>query len=348
MNHSAKMSKPLLLMDQHFRQVEELFRPSVFASLASLCRIVGGVNWQMAREDFLDNLPAAQFVVASKPELALAEIKSARDLRAVIEVSGTFQTGLDYDACFERGIEVLSCAPGFRHSVAEMTLGLMLAGARGIVEEHERFRQGSERWLDDNLGTDFSLYDQTIGFVGFGSIARECARLLGPFSPRIKAFDPWLRASGSDAGSVELCDLEEVATTCRCVVVAATPTDENYQLVSRSLIEKMPRGTLVVVVSRAHLVDFDALVEAAEEGRLRVASDVFPHEPVPRRDPLRETGNVVWSPHRAAAVEGGRHPIGDMILHDIQSILSGRPERQLQRAAPDTVRKIIRAPLAAD
>ncbi|WP_299482632.1 NAD(P)-dependent oxidoreductase [uncultured Roseibium sp.] len=348
MNHSVKMSKPLLLMDQHFRQVEELFRPSVFATLGSLCRIVGGVNWQMAREDFLDNLPTAQFVVASKPELALAEIESARDLRAVIEVSGTFQTGLDYDACFERGIEVLSCAPGFRHSVAEMTLGLMLAGARGIVEEHERFRQGSERWLDDNLGTDFSLYDQTIGFVGFGSIARECARLLGPFSPRIKAFDPWLRARSVEVGSVEFCDLEEVATTCRCVVVAATPTDENYQLVSRSLIEKMPRGTLVVVISRAHLVDFAALVEAAEEGRLRVASDVFPHEPVSRRDPLRQAGNVVWSPHRAAAVEGGRHPIGDMILHDIQSILGGRPERQLQPAAPDTVRKIIRAPLAAD
>ena len=341
------MPKPLLIMDQHFRQVEELFRPSAFETLGGLCRVQGGVNWQMAREDFLSHLPDAEFVVAAKPELDRTEIDAAKKLRAVIEVSGTFQMGLDYDACFERGIEVLSCAPGFRYSVAEMTLGLILAGARGIVDEHERFRHGSERWFHDNAGTDFSLYGQSIGFVGYGSIARECARLLDPFAPRIKAFDPWLRAAGADFGSVEFCDLEEVVTASRCVVVAAAPTEENYQLVSRSLIGKMPKGTLVIVISRAHLVDFEALVEAADEGRIRVASDVFPHEPVPKRDPIRQAENVIWSPHRAAAVEGGRHPIGDMILHDIQAMMCGSPDRQLQPASLETVRKIIRAPLAA-
>ena len=109
----------------------------------------------------------------------------------------------------------------------------------------------------------------------------------------------------------------------------------------------MQRGTLVVVVSRAHLVDFDALVEAADEGHVRVASDVFPREPVARRDAIRQAENVIWSPHRAAAVEGGRHPIGDMILHDVQAMIAGSPTRQLQPASLDTVRKIIRAPLAA-
>ena len=56
----------------------------------------------------------------------------------------------------------------------------MRAG-RGIVDEHERFRTGSERWLNDNAGIDFSLHGQTVGFVGFGSIAQECTRLLQPF-----------------------------------------------------------------------------------------------------------------------------------------------------------------------
>ncbi|QFT30584.1 NAD(P)-dependent oxidoreductase [Roseibium porphyridii] len=341
------MSKPTLIMDQHFRQVEELFRPSAFAELKTLCDVHGGVNWQMARDDFLDRLPDAEFVVASKPELDRAEIDAAPNLRAIIEVSGTFQIGLDYEACFARGIEVLSCAPGFRYSVAEMTLGLILSGARSIVDEHERFRRGSERWFHDNIGTDFSLYGQSIGFVGFGSIARECARLLAPFSPRIKAFDPWLKASSTDAEGADFCDLEEVVTTSRCVIVAATPTEENYKLVSRSLIEKMPKGTLVIVISRSHLVDFEALVEAADAGRIRVACDVFPREPVPQRDLLRQSENVIWSPHRAAAVEGGRHPIGDMLVHDVKAILEGVPERQLQPASRETVRKIIRAPLVA-
>ena len=301
----------------------------------------------MSRETFLANLPNAEYVVAATPQLTREEIAMAQNLKAVIEVSGTLQAGLDYEACFGRGIEVLSCAPGFRYSVAEMTLGLMLAGARGIVVEHERFRNGSERWLDDNIGTDFSLFGQSISFVGYGSIAREAARLLDPFSPQIKAFDPWLKESGHASDGIVFCELEEALTTCRCVVIAAMPTEENFQLVSRDLIRKIPQGTLVVVISRAHLVDFDALAEAAERGQIRIASDVFPQEPVSKRDPLRQIENAIWSPHRAAAVEGGRHPIGDMILHDIAAIRDGRPERQLQSASLETVQKIIRAPLVA-
>ena len=338
------MAKPLLVMDQHFRQVEELFRPSAFAELGTLCKIHGGVNWPMDRNAFLDALPKAEFVVAARPELTRLELDTAPELKAVIEVSGTFQTGLDYDACMERGIEVLSCAPGFRRSVAEMALGLMIAGGRGIVDEHERFRAGSERWFNDNIGTDFSLYEQAIGFVGFGSIAQECMRLLQPFTPQVRAFDPWLESSGASFEGVDFVELEEVLTACRCVVIAAVPTDENYQLVSRGLIEKIPHGVLVVVISRSHLVDFDALVEAAEAGRIRLASDVFPREPVSKRATWRQAQNVIWSPHRAAAVEGGRHLIGDMIVHDVQAILSNSRTRHLQVASLDTVRKIIRAP----
>ena len=340
-------AKPIAILDQHFRAVEELFTPDAYARLQSLCTIHGGLNWPMRREELTALLPRTTFLVAARPMLDLAELEAAPALRAVIEVSGTFQTGLDYDCCFARGVEVLSCAPGFRYSVAEMTLGLILAGGRGIVSEHERFRQGFERWFDDDVGRGFSLYGQTIGFVGYGAIARECARLLAPFNPRIKAFDPWLKASGRDTGEATLCELEEVMTSCRCIVVAASPTDENYRMISRKLVEKIPQGTMVVVISRAHLVDFEALFDAAQEGRIVLASDVFPDEPVSWHDPIRSGHNVIWSPHRAAAVEGGRQPIGDMIVDDIAAILDGRPERRLEPASPATISNIIGAPLAA-
>lgn len=340
-------SKPLVIMDQHSRRLEELFRPAAFAELQSRCEVVGGVNWPMQRQAFLARLPEAEFVVAARPVLDRGNLDMATRLRAVIEVSGSFEEGLDYDACFERGVEVLSCAPGFQYSVAEMTLGLLLAGGRGIVREHERFRQGSERWFHDDVGHSFSLYGQTIGFVGYGAIARECARLLAPFEPKIKAFDPWLKASGHGTGHAALCALEEVMTTCRCIVVAASPTDENFGLVSRELIDKIPDGTMVVVISRAHLVDFEALFEAADAGRIVLASDVFPKEPPSRHDRIRRGENVIWSPHRAAAVEGGRQPIGDMIVHDIAAMLEGRSERRLQPASPATIGKIVRAPQAA-
>lgn len=340
--------KPLLLLDQHFRTISELFREEVLTALKSMFDVHGGYEGPMDRNEFLSWLPATEVIVAAKPEMDATELALAKNLRAVIEVSGTFQDGLDYDYCFKNGIEVLSCSPGFCQAVAEMTLGLLLAGCRGIVEEHERMRIGEERWLDDHVGRDFTLHRQSIGFVGFGEIARECTRLLEPFSPTIKVFDPWISSKSASLDRVGFCELEELFSTCRAVIVAASPTDENYRLVSKSLIDRLPSGAVVVLASRAHVVDFDALVGAANSGKIRFAADVFPSEPLEQTSLYRSAGNVIWSPHRAAAVDGGRQPIGDMILRDCKNILNGHPGRSLKAADRSTVYHIIRAPLVTD
>ncbi len=348
MLQTTQDGKPVLIMDQHWRKVEELFSPSAYEHLSNLATIIGGVNWPMRRNDFLSYLPQASFVVAATPHLSQQEMVSAPNLKAVIEVSGTFAEGLDYQHCFDTRIEVLSCAPGFQKAVAEMTLAMILAGGRGLIDQHERFRVGHEHWLDDRIGHDFSLYKQTVGFVGFGAIARETSRLLSPFESNIIAYDPWLAEHSTGASDLPvLVGLEDLVAQSRCIVIAASPTEENYQLINASLIAGMRPGTLVVLASRAHLVDFDAMVAAADAGHIRFATDVFPAEPVTPHEPVRRASNVILSPHRAAAVEGGRHPIGDMIVHDIENILEGRPNRRLQSANPNRIESILRAPTVA-
>ena len=86
----------------------------------------------------------------------------------------------------------------------------------------------------------------------------------------------------------------------------------------------MQAGTLVVVISRSHLVDFDALVQAAADGKIRVAIDVFPSEPVAPTTRFANDAkrHPVATPRRGRP--GGRHPMGDMIVHDIDNILAGR------------------------
>ena len=91
---------------------------------------------------------------------------------------------IDYQACADRGVEILSCAPGFRSAVAEMVLAMTLSAARGLVREHEAFRTGKERWLEDCAQTDFTLFNASVGFVGFGQIAQEMTRLLAPSERR--------------------------------------------------------------------------------------------------------------------------------------------------------------------
>jgi phosphoglycerate dehydrogenase-like enzyme len=168
-------------------------------------------------------------------------------------------------------------------------------------------------------------------------------RLLQPFSPRIAAFDPWLEAEKMTVPGIELMSLDELIDHSRCIVIAATPTDQNRGLVDQSAIRRMKRGTLVVLISRAHLVDFDALMKAAHDKHIRVAIDVYPSEPVPPGDPVRSLPNSILSPHRAAAVEGGRQLIGRMIADDISEMIAGGEPRQLQKARPGYVEHIVAA-----
>ena len=332
--------KPLLIMDQHFRRLEELFRPRSYSALTDLCHVEGGQNWPM-HPDRVDALMAdASFYVAAFPQLSAGQIGKAQNLRAVIEVAGGFNDGLDYGSCFKNGIEVLSSAPGFRQSVAEMTLAMALAGGRGLVREHEAFRTGGERWLDERSDTDFSLFGADVGFIGYGQIARETARLMAPFSPTIRAHDPFL--TSADPG-VELCDLLTLVENSRVVIMAAVPSEETRNLLNAGLINRLQKGALVILISRAWCTDFPALVDAAASGNISLATDVFPAEPMRKDDPLRQASGVILSPHRAAAVKGGRHLIGDMIVDDIRAILEGRNERRLKTADPTQIASMVAA-----
>lgn len=277
-------------------------------------------------------LPRASFLISARPVVDADALGRAPNLRGIVEVSGAFPESIDYAACAASGVEVLSSAPGFRNAVAEMAVGLMLAAARGIVQEHEAFRAGAESWLEDHAGRDFTLYGAPIGFVGFGSIAREVARLIAPFTPKLSVYDPWLKPGTAIEYGVELVDLPELMRASRCVVVAAAPTRENRGLINRHLISLLPQGALLVLISRAHLVDFDALEAALASGHIRAAIDVFPIEPAPAGAPLRREPNAILSPHRAAAVEGGRQLIGKMIVADIERMMAGDVPRDLQRA----------------
>ena len=163
---------------------------------------------------------------------------------------------------------------------------------------------------------------------------------MAPFSPRFVAYDPFLSDTGSE---VTYCDLETLVEQCRVVVMAAVPSRETRNLLNCELIGRLQKGALVILISRAWCVDFPAVVEAAEAGRISLATDVYPSEPVRPDDPLRRTRNVILSPHRAAAVPGGRHLIGDMILDDVLAILDGRPERRLKRADPGQVSSLVAA-----
>lgn len=336
-----------VLLDPNWRRMDELFRSDDLATLSAEHDLVWAKDEKMPEAALQAELAGIDVLIGAKPEISSATLDAAPNLKAIIEVSGAFPETIDYGACRDRGIEILSCAPGFRESVAEMAVAMALSGARGLIQEHELMRRGGEHWLADNDGTDFTLYRSRIGFIGYGQIAREIRRLLAPFRVDVAAYDPWLGESAAAEMGVRLCGLEELAETSKSLFVTASPTHENKGLVSRDLIARMQKGALLLVISRAHLVDYSAAVAAAAAGAIRLATDVYPSEPLEADDPSRTVSNVIHSPHRAAAVPGGRHLIGEMIKDDLRAMAQGSSERRLLVADFDRVASLAGAGDAA-
>lgn len=328
---------PIVLLAPHFRTLDEIFDPRDLERLASFSRIVWGRDDPLPERELDALLPEVWAWVGTHHPLPPERLARAARLRAVIDVAGGFPETIDYAGCFARGIRLLSCAPAFAEQVAEMALALALAGGRGIVREHEAMRRGDEVWMHDRVGWDATLHRQQVGLIGFGSLARSLLPLLAPFRCQIRVFDPWLPPTLIEAHGCAPASLDEVIESSRVLFVLAIPTPENRGLLSRERIARMPAGALLLLMSRAHLVDFDALVEALEAGRIAAGIDVFPEEPLGSEHPVRQAPNLILSSHRAASILAERRAIGRMVVDDLQLLARGLPPTQLQRAEPELI-----------
>jgi len=318
----------------------ELFDPRDLARLAGFAEIVWGRDDPLPTAMLDELLPDLWSHVAVDPPLSRDRLARAARLRAILEVGGHFPSTIDYATCFARGIRVLSCAPAFAAQVAEMALTLTLGACRGMVSAHLDCLAGQEVWQGDRP-TDFTLFGQPVGFIGFGAIARALLPLLLPFRCSVKVHDPWLTASLITQAGCTPAGLDELLAVSRVIYVLAAPAPENRALLGSAELARMQPGALLVLISRAHLVDFAALTEALATGRIQAAIDVFPEEPMPLDAAIRRTANVILSPHRAASLRKERQAIGRMVVDDLELMAKGLAPVMMQAAQPEIIRRRI-------
>jgi phosphoglycerate dehydrogenase-like enzyme len=329
-------TKPTVIVDPHYRKMAEIFSAADHARLNDLVEVVWGRDEPMPVEAARAALPATMAVLCSNWTYGDA-LADAPKLRAVIGVSGSFPRDLDYGTCFDRGIRVLSSAPAFGPQVAEMALGMALAASRQIVAGDALMRSGDERWLHAGNETTFLLYGQRVGFIGYGNLGRCLRPLLAPFGCPIAVHDPWLGDGYLRSQGLEPLDLPALLESSRVIFTLATPTVENRALLTRELLERIQPGAVLVLISRAHVVDFDALTELVLDNRFKAAIDVFPVEPLPRDHPIRRATGAVLSAHRAGSVAEGLWEIGRMAVDDLEALAKGLPPQRLQLAQPELI-----------
>jgi phosphoglycerate dehydrogenase-like enzyme len=289
-------------------------------------------------------LPEA-FAIIGQPDLPAERLARAVRLRAICNVEGNFFPNVDYAGAFARGIHVLGCGPAYAQAVAEYALGLALDVARGISREDRAFRSGTERYVLDGNADAVLLRGAAVGLIGYGNLGRALRPLLEAFAVDLRVHDPWL----PDRALIDLgllpASLTGVLRLSRFVFVLATVTADSEHLLGPGELAQLPDGARLILVSRAAVVDYDALWAELASGRILAGVDVWPLEPVPADDPFRRLEGLVFSGHRAGGIPQAFSLIGEMVVDDLRQIARGLPPVRMQVAARELVGRYRNRPV---
>jgi D-3-phosphoglycerate dehydrogenase len=260
-------------------------------------------------------------IVRSRTKVTGDLITAAPQL-SVIARAGVGVDNVDMTAAGRRSIRVVNAPGAATTSVAELTVALYLLLVRGLVPAITSTKAG--RWERGSHGRELS--GRTIGFVGYGRIAREVARRTAPFGCRAVAFDPYV--SRTDDGT-DMLALDDLLGRADIVSLHAALTPQNHHLIGAAALARMKPGAYLVNVARGPLVDEAALLTALKEGTLAGAAvDVFEVEPPTDRE-LLELPNVIPTPHIGAMTAEGQARAGSEIVDEVLRALRGEPLKNL-------------------
>ncbi|WP_410635208.1 phosphoglycerate dehydrogenase [Amycolatopsis sp. cmx-4-83] len=258
----------------------------------------------------LDGIDAA--LVANEP-LSAGVLARAPKLRVIVR-TGVGYDSIDVEAAARRGISV-STLPGVNaNAVAEYTMGLLLAGARRLVQSASGVAAG--KWPRED-GRE--LRGSTLGLIGYGASARAVVPLARAFGMTVVC------TSGLRGPDVRFTGLPELLSTSDYVSVHTSLTDRTRGLLDASAFKLMKPTAVLVNTARGAIVDEAALVSAVVSGEIAGAVlDVVCEEPLPLDSPLRGVAGIVVCSHLAGQTAEARRAAGLRGAEELVAALDGR------------------------
>ena len=335
--------RPLVLSCPLPRSLELIFHPEQAALLRQQYEIVETNDEALAAlaDDVLER---AKYIIG-QPPLSTDTLSRLKSLRCIFNVESNLIQNMPYDEAFERGIHVVTTGAVFAQPVAEMAIAMALNLARGVVDGDVAFRAGGELWGFEGNKSARLLSGADVGIIGFGDLGKALNRLLAGFRTKTKVFDPWLPKSVLLDQGVMPASLDEVLSTSDFVFVVAAVTSENQQFLNAGSFAKFRNGAAFILLSRAEVVDFDALIDAVRSGHIVAASDVYPQEPLAKDHRVRNLPGFLRSAHRAGALTSAFKMMGEMVLEDMELIDKGLPPMRCKRAERETVSRMRSKPV---
>jgi glyoxylate reductase len=251
-----------------------------------------------------------------------------------LKLIANFGAGVDHidvKTALERGISVTNTPGVLTEDTADMTMALILAVPRRLVEgvdqlQQDKFQGWSPLWMLGNR-----IWGKRLGIVGMGRIGQAVARRAKAFGlqihyhnrkPVAKTIEQELEATYWDSLDQMLARMDIVSVNC-------PHTPATYHLLSARRLKMMKPSAYIVNTARGEVIDENALTRMLAAGELSGAGlDVFEHEPAVNPK-LLKLKNVVLLPHMGSATIEGRIDMGEKVLVNIKTFADGHkpPDR---------------------
>jgi D-3-phosphoglycerate dehydrogenase len=227
---------------------------------------------ELTAEQLEELIPDVAILVVCRQRVSPEIIQAAKALQMIVR-AGTNTANIAIEEASAAGIFVANCPYKDAGAIAELTIGLLVALDRRLLENVEALRQGV---LESPAEVEaLGLSGRMLGVLGFGPVEQEIAKRARAFEMHISAWSPTLTPELAAENRVEFCAWpRELARQSDMVTVYAPPQDTDVLLVDGEFLRNMREGAYLVYVGHPATLDQAALVEVAKERNLRVAYDI--------------------------------------------------------------------------
>jgi len=253
-------------------------------------------------------------------EAMIARLPKLKFLMFTGERNGT----LEASALVSRNIP-MACTHGgpSKETTAELTWALILGASKRLIEENKLIASGGWR---DALSLLPMLSGQRLGVMGLGAIGSRVARVGNAFGMEVVTWSPRMTPERAALENAKSVSLDELLSTSKVVTMHLVAGPGTKGIISADQLALMRPDSILVNTSRAALIDMPDLRKALTAGRpAQAAVDVFDVEPLPVDDPLRNTPNLLVTPHLGFIAEPIFETFSNGITETLEAWLDQKP-----------------------
>ncbi|HEY8002875.1 MAG TPA: D-glycerate dehydrogenase [Phenylobacterium sp.] len=264
-------------------------------------------------------------------KLDAAMIASAGPKLKLIANFGVGVDHIDVAAANARGITVTHTPGVLTEDTADLTMALIMAVARRIVEGANVAQQGGFTGWTPTWMMGRRITGKRLGIIGMGRIGQAVARRARAFGLQIHYHNrkPVSSRIAEELGATYWDSLDQMLARMDIVSVHSPHTPATYHLLSARRLKLLQPHAIVINTARGEIIDENALAELLKSGAIAGAGlDVFEFEP--RINPkLLNLPNAVLLPHMGSATLEGRIDMGEKVIINIRTWMDGHkpPDR---------------------